>query len=220
MIEKLFSNQVVALKATPKMWGGLLYPEEEEYIKKAVPKRRREFTAGRLCAREVLSRLGIKHFPLLVGPHRSPIWPENVVGSISHCRNLCLVVATKNSGIKGLGIDVEQAGQLEQSVIELVCTAQERKWLADAPSYTGTNSAKIIFSAKESFYKSVSSIIQPALEFWDIQISINNRQNCFQIKLHNIQAAKALEKYFLAGRYHITEDFVFTGVEVREKGLI
>jgi len=215
MIEKLFSKQVVALKATPKMWGGLLYPEEEEYIKKAVPKRRREFTAGRLCAREVLSRLGINNFPVLVGLQRAPVWPENIIGSISHCGNICIVAATKDKGIRGLGVDVEQTGQLEESVLEFVCTKKEKEWLADTTSF-GINLAKIIFSAKESLYKSIFPLIHSTLEFLDVQIIINTQLNSFKVELYNTQAAKALEKFILTGRYYFAEGFIFTGVEVRK----
>lgn len=215
MIEKLFSDQVIALKATPEMWNGVLYPEEEACVRKAVSKRRREFTAGRLCAREALARLEVKNFPLLVGPYRAPVWPKNIVGSISHCRNICIVAATKDKRIRGLGIDVEQADQLEKSVAELVCTKKEMKLLADTDTYNGSNFDKIIFSAKESFYKSISSYIQLPLEFLDVQIVINSRQNSFTVELDNPQAAGLLEKYSIIGRYYCTDDFVFTGVEVR-----
>ena len=153
MIENLFSSQVIALKATPEMWEGDLYPEEEAYIRKAVPKRRREFTAGRLCAREALSKLGVENFPLLAGPYRAPIWPKNIVGSITHCLNICVVAATKDKRIKGLGVDVEQAGQLEKSVTDIVCTVKEREWMARNPSYVKANSAKVIFSAKHPIFR-------------------------------------------------------------------
>ena len=215
MIENLFSNQVIALNATQEMWDGHLYPEEQECIRKAVPKRRREFTAGRVCAREVLFRLGVFNFPLLVGQGRAPLWPKNIVGSISHCNNLCVVAATKDKGIKGLGADVELAGPLEKSVTELVCTEKEMEWMARNPSNIRSNLAKIIFSAKESFYKSISSFIQCPLEFLDVQIVFNSLRNSFAVKLDNPHAAKSLNNYSLRGRYFFTEDYVYTAVEVR-----
>ena len=81
----LFPAGVVAVTATSKMLHGILYPEEAASIKRAVPKRWREFTAGRLCAREALRRLGIERHPILVGEHREPLWPSGVVGTLSHC---------------------------------------------------------------------------------------------------------------------------------------
>ncbi len=217
MIEKLFSNQVVALKATQGMWDGDLYPEEQECIRKAVPKRRREFTAGRLCAREVLFRLGIDDFPLLVGPGRAPLWPQNIVGSISHCTNLCVVAATKYRAIKGLGVDVEMAGPLEKSVKELVCTEKEKQWIANTPPLIGPDLAKIIFSAKESFYKCLFPFTRRSLDFMDVQVVIDTHTNEFDVELINEQAAYRVKQYNLTGRFFYSDDFVFTGVELRRQ---
>jgi 4'-phosphopantetheinyl transferase EntD len=217
MIEKLFSNQVVALNATQGMWEGNLYPEEQECIRKAVPKRRREFTAGRLCAREVLLRLGFGNFPLLVGPDRAPLWPKNIVGSISHCSNLCVVAATKDKRIKGLGVDVEVAGPLDIAVKELVCTKKEKLWIANTQPLIGSDLAKIIFSAKESLYKSLFSFTRTPLDFMDFQVEIDAQTNEFDVELFNEQATEFLKQYNLIGRYFCSADFVFTGVEIRKQ---
>ena len=218
MIENLFSNKVIVLNATQEMWEGHLYPEEQECIRKAVPKRRREFTAGRLCAREVLFRLGVGNFPLLVGPGRAPLWPKNIVGSISHCHNLCVVVATNDKGIKGLGVDVEMAGPLEKSVLELVCTEKEKQWIADTPPLIGSDMGKIIFSAKESLYKSLFSFTRKPLDFMDVQVVINTQTDEFDVELFNEQAAECVKQYILRGHYFWSDDHVFTGVEIRGKG--
>ena len=61
MIETLFPAPVLTLSATPEMWTGTLLPEEEACLSpRAIAKRRREFTAGRVCARAALGRLGIR----------------------------------------------------------------------------------------------------------------------------------------------------------------
>jgi 4'-phosphopantetheinyl transferase EntD len=217
MIEKLFTNQVIALNATQGMWEGDLYPEEQECIRKAVHKRRGEFTAGRLCAREVLFRLGVVNFPLLVGPGRAPLWPKNIVGSISHCHNLCVVAATKDKEIIGLGVDVEVAEPLEIAVKELVCTEKEKQWIVSTPPRIGSNLAKIIFSAKESVYKSLFPIMRIPLDFMDIQVVLNTQTNEFVVELFNEQVTECVKQYNLSGRYFCSDDFVFTGVELRRK---
>jgi len=217
MIENLFSNKVIALRATQEMWEGDLYPEEQECISKAVLKRRREFTAGRLCAREVLFRLGVDNFPLLVGPGRAPRWPENIVGSISHCHNLCVVAAAKDKGIKGLGVDVEVAGPLEISVKNLVCSEKEKQWIADTPPLIVADLAKIIFSAKESLYKCLFPFTRTPLDFMDVQIVLNTQTGEFEVELFNEQAADYVKQYNLSGRYFCSDDYIFTGVEIRGK---
>ena len=220
MIEKLFSNQVVALNATQEMWDGDLYPEEQDCIRKAVPKRRREFIAGRLCAREVLLRLGVINFPLLVGPGRAPLWPKNIVGSISHCSNLCVVAATNDKRIKGLGVDVEVAGPLDISVKELVCTEKEKLWIANMPPFVGSDLAKIIFSAKESLYKCLFSFTRIPLDFMDFQVVIDTQANEFDVELINEQTAECVKRYNLIGSYFCSDDFIFTGVEIRRQDLL
>ena len=52
------------------MWQGKLLPEEEAFVANVVPKRRREFTAGRICARKALEVLGVRNFPVLRGKDR------------------------------------------------------------------------------------------------------------------------------------------------------
>ena len=53
----------------------LLLPEEAAFLGRAVPKRVREFAAGRLCARRALAQFGISDFPLRVAADRQAVWP-------------------------------------------------------------------------------------------------------------------------------------------------
>jgi hypothetical protein len=52
-----------------------LLPEEEKGMLRAVEKRRREFIAGRACARRALGRLGIPPVSILSGDGPSREWP-------------------------------------------------------------------------------------------------------------------------------------------------
>ena len=72
---------------------GELLPPEAQAIDHAVPKRRREFTAGRTAARRACARLGVWAGALPVAADRTPVWPEGVVGSISHSDLSCAVLA-------------------------------------------------------------------------------------------------------------------------------
>ena len=60
-----------------------LYPEERALISGVIEKRAHEFSTGRFCARQALLEFGIDNFPVLRGEQREPIWPKNIVGSIS-----------------------------------------------------------------------------------------------------------------------------------------
>lgn len=214
MLNKLFSEHVVVQHATAEMWEGEIYPEEQNCIQNVVAKRHREFSAGRLCAREVLKKLGIDNFPLLVGSSRQPLWPPGVVGSISHCRDNCIVAASKNTHIAGLGIDVEDSTPLEAGIKSLICSKSEEQWISDASKPDSIDWAKIIFSAKESVYKCLFPIKNIYLDFKEVKIEFDLQNNKFIIDLLNREMAQLIEAYAMIGRFYHTNEYVYTSVEL------
>ncbi|MEI8635195.1 hypothetical protein P4S72_30355 [Vibrio sp. PP-XX7] len=64
-------------------------------LHRAVLKRKCEFLAGRLCAKRAMAECGINAETTLgIGEHREPLWPEGVIGSISHCDTQAVAVVT------------------------------------------------------------------------------------------------------------------------------
>src|SRR3979409_1002599 len=53
-------------------------------LRHATQKRQREFLAGRWCAEEALQCLGAGSTHVAMAKDRAPIWPDGVVGSITH----------------------------------------------------------------------------------------------------------------------------------------
>lgn len=76
--------------------GPGLFPAEEALVRTADPRRRAEFTAGRVCARTALARLGLPTAPVLAGRAGEPRWSAGVTGSITHCAGYraCAVART------------------------------------------------------------------------------------------------------------------------------
>jgi 4'-phosphopantetheinyl transferase EntD len=208
MIRTLFPPEVITLEASPEMWEGDLLPEEEECVTRAFPKRRREFTAGRVCARRALEKLGIRDFPLVAGPDRLPLWPAGIVGSISHCRDYCGVAAARRGRILGIGLDVERSGPLEERIIPRLCTDTELAAL-DASVMSVPDWAKIIFSAKESTYKCYYPIGRTVLGFHDVQIALDPHGS-FTARM--LRGSEALGDAVMRGRWGSSEKFVLTGV--------
>ena len=70
---------------------------ERPIVKKAVEKRRREFSAGRTCARQALRELGCADAPIVHNQNGAPLWPPGIVGSITHSNTYAAAVAADSS---------------------------------------------------------------------------------------------------------------------------
>jgi 4'-phosphopantetheinyl transferase EntD len=85
VIEEIVPKSAACAEAFGGSPGTGLFPEEITLVARATEKRRREFTAGRECARAALAGLGLAAVPILRGYRGAPQWPDGVVGSITHC---------------------------------------------------------------------------------------------------------------------------------------
>jgi 4'-phosphopantetheinyl transferase EntD len=216
MIADLFHPAVTTVRATPDMWRGEGYPEEMLAVAQATEKRRREFVAGRLCAREALNRLGIDHFPLLANPDRTPRWPPDVVGSIAHCPDYCGVAVARRGEIVGVGLDVERGGRLPADIVSSVCSAEELESLADVAAPSPHDWAKVIFSAKEAFYKCYYPLTGCYLDFHDVHVRVAPGGR-FVAQLVPDNAPSIAGRRQMVGRWSSSVDHVFTGVTCMAK---
>lgn len=152
--------------------AALLHAEEAAHLHKAIAKRVGEFAAGRLCAREALAQLGIAGFPLLVGADRRPLWPEGVVGSITHTHGYGAAVAAPARQIRAIGVDAEVIGRVKPALWPKVCTPQEIAWLERLPQREQEQLAALVFSAKEAFYKCQYGLTQGWVGFQDVALDL------------------------------------------------
>ncbi|WP_419706385.1 4'-phosphopantetheinyl transferase family protein [Promicromonospora sp. NFX87] len=165
--------------AVHALWGAAtpsspLTPAEARVIASAVPARRREFTAGRTCARAALEELGYHDWSLLPGPRREPLWPDGVVGSISHCPGLAVAVAARSADTLAIGIDVETDAPLPANVVRSVMDtdeAQATERLAAQDPVTPWG--RLLFSAKETVYKAWYPLRHEWLGFEEAGVELN-----------------------------------------------
>lgn len=212
MIEELFPDGVVAMVASEAMWEGRLFPEEAACIERAVAKRRREFTAGRLCARAALARVGVPPAPLLPNSDRTPRWPEGIVGSISHCDGYCGVVVARRERFAGLGLDAEVAAPLDPALVPRICRPSELERLPGSAPPPGTSWEKLVFSAKESTYKCYYPLARTFLGFHDVEIGFAAEQARFTAILVKDAAPDAAGARSFRGRFACDGVRVVTGV--------
>ena len=144
---------------------GLLLAEEA-LLARAVPSRRREFAAGRRCARRALRAVGCPPAPLPIGPLGAPIWPPGFSGSITHDRRFAAAIAYRSeSGRVTVSLDmlerVNDADFLE--IAETVTTADERRSGRQDPADVAR-----LFSAKEAAIKILSPALGRLLDFQEL----------------------------------------------------
>jgi len=190
----------------PELAPDALYPEERQHIAKAVPKRQAEWTIGRVCARAALARLGLAPGPIVSGTDRNPSWPPGVVGSITHTDTVCAVAVARAADVVSLGIDVETAAPLDADLEPLICTPAERRWLDAQPSEERGIWSKLVFSAKESFYKCQYPRTGQLLDFLDVELSLDPRATTFSARTRKPMPALAA----VGGRWSYSGGFVFT----------
>lgn len=154
-----------------------LWFEESAAMARAVPARRREFAAGRRAARDAMEALDLPAAAILPGPDRAPIWPEGVVGSISHGGGACLALVARQGVITGLGIDLEPTEALPQDMIEAVCTKPERAAIKDHDLL-----GRVIFCVKEAVYKAQYPLSHQMLEFHDLETSIDLTEGRYEAR--------------------------------------
>jgi 4'-phosphopantetheinyl transferase EntD len=196
-----------------------LYPDEARHVQKAVKKRAEEFTAGRLCARLLLGEFGIRNFPIRVGADRQPLWPDTLVGSITHTTDFCAAVVAPKSRLRCVGIDTEIAGSVTPKLWRSICTPLETAWLGSLPDAERLAAATLIFSAKEAFYKCQYALTQERLGFHEAAVDVpgwGQKRGVFRIHANRSIALARYAALPLQGRYLFHERFITAGVALPE----
>jgi 4'-phosphopantetheinyl transferase EntD len=198
---------VVLEYGDPRDSAPVPFPEESSIVANAVEKRQLEFAKGRQCARAALRRLGVADRPLLIGSHREPLWPPGVTGSITHTAGLCAAAVSWEARYGGVGIDVEQAEALQPEIAERVASVREMEALASMPPLLV---ARLVFSAKESFYKCQFYQTRRWLDFFDVTIALQ-RSGAFEARLL-VDAEPLAHGSCFQGTWRQRHGFFFTAI--------
>lgn len=122
----------------------------------AVTKRKLDFVAGRLCAQRAIQTLNVAAvLPLPVTTQRTPLWPPDVRGSITHTRGYAAALVGRIPPYTLIGVDVEAiVKRADPALVKRIF--QEAEWAAMLDS--GLDPAILFtlgFSVKESLYKAL-----------------------------------------------------------------
>ena len=153
------------------------HPEEWEEIASAAPNRQEEFVAGRQLVRALSDQLGLPAAPLRRADDRSPVWPGDRTGSLSHCNTLCVAAVGKRNAVQAVGVDVETIGRVEQKLWPSLFTEKEAGYFSSLAPDTVALETTLFFSAKEAFYKCQYPLTQEWVGFQDVEITRTNQHS-------------------------------------------
>jgi 4'-phosphopantetheinyl transferase EntD len=184
VIEEILPAAVASAETFTDPADAMLFPQEAAIVERVSDKRRREFTAGRECARIALGKLGIEPVPILIGERGAPQWPPGIVGSITHCAGYRAAAVAHASDVAAIGMDAEPGDPLPRGVLDVISLPAERARLA---ALAGERPAvcwdRLLFSAKESVYKTWFPLARRWLGFESADVVIDAPGGTFTARL-------------------------------------
>lgn len=214
ILTEMLPESVASAEVFGDLDGVTLFAQEQTLVERAVDKRRRTFATGRGCARHALGALGFAPEPILRDEHGVPLWPEGVVGSITHCDGYCAAAVAWLRNLRSIGIDAEPNLEIPSGVLARIALPAEQAWLRD---YTATDPAvswgRLLFSIKEAVYKARYQLVRGRLDFAGPLIAVDPLQGTFTAQVQDGEPAqKQISE--LAGRWCVQDDLLVTTATV------
>lgn len=174
---------------------------ERRLVESWAPHRQHEFATGRLCALRARSDLGVEAGNLLPDADGVPLWPEAVVGSISHSRGVAMAVVARSAESSLLGLDLEKTNRLSEGAIKKVVHPLEESFVAGEQL-----KASILFSLKEAFYKAQFPKWRTTGNFHDLALEVDLARGTANIR--EMDARFAPELMPLRFGFRVVDDYV------------
>ncbi|WP_068716461.1 4'-phosphopantetheinyl transferase family protein [Vibrio tritonius] len=180
-------------------------------------KRKTEYISGRVCAQKSLERLGVYDEFVGVNCDRSPCWPENVVGSITHSNSRAIAIVASNSNYRNLGVDVENTITEEVSdLISINVIDDEEHDVMGSPAIsqlTKEEFVTLVFSAKESIFKALYCDVGYFFGFEVVKL-IQASKNTLTFELRSSLCEKWVFGTCVEVYFRINDKVIFTMVAI------
>ncbi|BCE03388.1 4'-phosphopantetheinyl transferase family protein [Marinicellulosiphila megalodicopiae] len=183
------------------------------HIQQSVKKRQAEYLAGRYAAKLTLEVLGVYNFDIKTDALRAPIWPDLILGSITHTHNTAMCIANMQSDFIGIGVDLEPLidPQIIANIQNQIIFANDFFILKQHPKLQTQKIFTLIYSIKESFFKAAYPSTLHYFDFDAVEISelnLDNQSFCLVLKnnLNDILVKDSVH----AGFFNEMEDGVYS----------
>jgi len=216
VFSRLLPDGVVTVETREPGEPGWLIGGEADSLRKPAPKRLAEFAAGRHCSRRALAHFGVGDFPVRAAADRQPIWPQAIVGSITHTEGFCAAAVAERRRYLGIGIDTEVVAAMSEELQAKICVPAEIAWVHALPDVERAAAAMLVFSAKEAFFKCQYPLVGEWLDFKDVRIEPEWQPGAEAAAVVMWPTRPiALDRFApqpLTGRYRFHERYVSVGV--------
>ena len=212
LVRPLFSDALAVAVTDPMGANPAPLPGEAACLSpRALDKRRREFAAGRHAVRQAMALSGLPAAPVLVGEDRAPIWPEGVVGGITHTASCAIAAVGRKGAVQSVGVDVEEDTPLKEKLLGEICLPGEVAWLnAQADPL---RLAKLIFSAKEAAYKAQYPFSRTVFGFSGMETEWDMATGQFTARFTR-DVAPFATGHMIKGRFAMGSGLLITAVEM------
>lgn len=178
---------------------------ERDSLRTARDYRKREFVAGRDCARDALKQLGFPARPILSDSDGLPMWPKGAVACISHSKGYCATIAGMRTNYRTLGFDLEKTNRLSPAAVTRTVHPDEQSFVQ-----SNQKKASLIFCAKEAFFKAQYPLWFTHANFHDLVLDVNEADGCLHVASISERFPDELRAIApkLQFRFRFVEDFV------------
>ena len=107
-----------------------------------------------------------------IGAHREPVWPQGLLGSITHSADYAAAIVCQAGELCGIGIDIEYVidTPTRTDMIGEVVSSAELARLRTSDTAESINTLfTLVFSAKESFFKAVFPQVKHYFDFGAVE---------------------------------------------------
>ncbi len=195
-----------------------LHPQENKLLNShASEKRVVDFCLGRSAAHRAISQLLPETDTLSIGQglKGEPIWPEGIVGSITHADGYAAAAVSKADLIRAIGVDlISLKRKVDPAIARHICLPLERDWVFSHPQQQQQRLLGL-FSAKESAFKALYPLCKCFISFFDILFIWEAATNQFRAVLQKDLSSEFSQGYSLLIKLNQQKQHILTSLFIR-----
>lgn len=196
-----------------------LFPAEKSYLEGKLEIRRKEFIRSRYCVKVGFERLNLPYKSVLPNQRRMPVWPDNVIGSISHSYDMAGAAVCLSKSYRSVGLDIEKlsARKSEDQIARYICTPDELDIIQEGDSDERVKKSRLVFCAKEAIFKCLYPLCQVFFGFKDASVDWSD-DGTYRVRLNKSISTEFCKGFSVMGRWMIQKNCMMSGLILNHPG--